>query len=579
MLTLIDWVAVVLFLVLSLGIGIWASRKRGNSTIQDFFLGGRQTSWWLAGLSMVATTFAADTPLAVTEIIAQNGIAGNWLWWNMALGGLLTTFFFARYWYRANVLTDLEIITLRYSGREATLLRVFRAFYLGLFLNALIIGWVNLAMMTILQVFFNISYIESLLWLAGLMLLTTAYATYSGLRGVLFTDAFQFVLAMLGCIVLAVVILDLPEIGGMSGLVSKVKPEKLDIFPSLGSGSGFVLGIGSFFAFIGVQWWASWYPGAEPGGGGYIAQRMMSTESEKDAQRSTLLFQCLHYAVRPWPWIIVGLAATVLYPNLTTQTYKLGYVYAMKDYLPAGLKGVLLASFLAAYMSTLSTQLNWGASYIVNDAYKFFFNPEASEKKLVYTGKIATIVMMLISLFATTQLESIAGTWAFLIECGAGLGLVLILRWYWWRISAWSEWAATVIPLIVFGFCQFWYIVIDHKNPNSFFQFPNTFLLTVFLTTVGWILVTYLTPPTQETTLQNFVKRVSPSGIWGKYGSTQNTSIRYLILAWISGIAIVYGSLFSIGKYLLQEPLTATIWVVLAILGTLGLRYAQQNIE
>ena len=578
MLTWVDWAGVVFFLIISIGIGIYASRF-GKNTLTDFFLGGRQTSWWLAGLSMVATTFAADTPLAVTEIIAQNGIAGNWLWWNMALGGLLTTFFFARLWYRANVVTDLEIITLRYSGKEAVYLRIFRAFYLGVFLNALIIGWVNLAMMTILQVFLAISWTESLFWVSVLMLLTTIYAAYSGLRGVLFTDAFQFLLAMVGCITLAYLVLDLPEIGGLSGLTAKVDPSKLNFFPSLNDGNGFVIGVGSFFAYIGVQWWASWYPGAEPGGGGYVAQRLMSTKSENDAQNATLLFQCLHYAARPWPWIIVGLAATVLYPTLAPESYKLGYVYAMRDHLPAGLKGMLLASFLAAYMSTLSTQLNWGASYIVNDAYKFFIDTTATEQKLVWVGKVTTGAMMLFSLLITTQLDSIAGAWAFLIECGAGLGLVLILRWYWWRVSAWSEWAATIIPLVVFGFCQFWFIVIDGKNPNSFFQFPNTFLLTVSLTTIGWLLVTYLFPATDPAVLQKFVQQVNPPGFWGKYQTATPSGVFYLLIAWFSGISIVYGILFAVGKYLFQESLEATIWAMIAGIGTVTLRYAQKKIS
>src|SRR5712692_1412079 len=363
----IDWLLIFLYFVISIAIGLFYSKRAGGS-MQDFFLSGRNLPWWLAGTSMVATTFSADTPLAVTELVAKNGIAGNWLWWNFVFGGMLTVFFFARLWHRAGVMTDVEFSELRYSGKPAAILRGFRALYLGLFMNCIIMGWVNVAMGSILQGMFGIPHSQVMLYVAGCMVIVAIYSAVSGLWGVAVTDMFQFVVAMAGTIILAFVVLNIPEVGGIAGLKAKLPQWRFDFFPTVGGldssdiAKGLALPVGAFFAYIGIQWWASWYPGAEPGGGGYVAQRMMSAKDEKHSLLATLWFTIAHYCVRPWPWILVGLASLILYPDLADK--KLGYVYAMRDFLPSGLLGLLIAAFFAAYMSTISTHLNWGTSYI-----------------------------------------------------------------------------------------------------------------------------------------------------------------------------------------------------------------------
>jgi Na+/proline symporter len=561
MLTWLDWSLIVAYLALSLAIGLWYAKRAGSST-SEFFLSGRDTSWWMAGLSMVATTFAADTPLAVTELTRQSGVAGNWLWWNMLLGGMLTTFFFARLWRRAGILTDLELITIRYSGPEARFLRGFRAVYLGLCMNAVIIGWVNLALAAILKVFFNLSNGQALLWIGGCMLLTTLYSSLSGLRGVIVTDAVQFCIAMGGCIVLAIVVVNSAQIGGLSGLVAQVPAGSLQFMPAVGgsspqAGQALALGMGSFLAYAGVQWWASWYPGAEPGGGGYVAQRIMSAKTEGHGLAATLLFQLLNYAARPWPWILVALASAVLYPTLPVADFKLGYVYAIRDFLPSGLLGLLLVAFFAAYMSTLSTQLNWGTSYLLNDLYKPYLRPHATEKQLVLAARLLTVVMMGVSLAVTSQLESVAGAWQFLLECGAGVGGVLILRWYWWRINAWSEIAATVVPFVCMGVFRALFVYMDGAAAHSFFQFPNTFFLSVAITTAAWLAASYLLPGTQPDVLRTFYARVRPQGNWGPYADanlqTGHAPLWALATCWLAGISMVYALLFAIGKFLFLE--------------------------
>ncbi|HNT81124.1 MAG TPA: Na+:solute symporter, partial [Bacteroidia bacterium] len=387
----IDWIIIFAFLGISFFIGFYY-KNQSSKSLSDYFLGGRQLPWYLAGISMVATTFAADTPLAVTELVGQKGIAGNWLWWNFLLGGMLTTFFFARLWYKANVLTEIELIEFRYSGKHAAILRGFKALYLGLFMNCLIIGWVNVALAEILKVYFNLEHTEAFLCVGGFMVLTMIYSSLGGLKGIAVTDVFQFTIAMLGCIILAVIVLNSDKIGGITGLKSKLPKETFNFFPEFGNTSHngvFVIGIGAFLAHIAVQWWASWYPGSEPGGGGYVAQRMMSTRNEKESVYATLLFQIAHYCLRPWPWIIIALCSLVLYPELTTENKKAGFVMTMKDFLPAGLQGLLLVAFFAAYMSTISTQLNWGASYLVNDLVKRFGKntKENDEKLMVRYGR------------------------------------------------------------------------------------------------------------------------------------------------------------------------------------------------
>lgn len=570
MLAALDWAVIIGYLLLSLAIGLWFARRAGAST-EAYFLGGRGLPWGLAGLSLVATTFAADTPLAVTELVRSGGIAGNWLWWNMLLGGMLTTFLFARLWRRSGVLTDVELVTIRYSGPAVDLLRGFKAVYQGLLLNALIIGWVNLAMLSILEVFFGMPRSEALLYTGGVMLLTTGYAALSGLRGVVVTDAVQFVIAMGGCILLAVLVLADGRIGGLSGLVAQLPKARLQFFPSLGvngapSAEQLTLGVGAFVAFVGIQWWASWYPGAEPGGGGYVAQRMLAAKDERHSLAAVLLFNVLHYAVRPWPWILVALATLVLYPELGPDQARLSYLYAVRDFLPVGLRGLLLVAFLAAYMSTLATQLNWGTSYLINDLYRPFIRRGATEAQYVNAARLGTLLLMLLSLAITTQLQRIEGAWRFVIECGAGTGLVLILRWYWWRLSAWSELAATALPFIAYGTTQLLFHAVDGGAPDSWWQFPNTFFVTVGVTLVGTLAVTALTPPTDAATLQAFVARVRPQGWWGPYASTDEaqTPITVLLLCWGAGVALVLGVLFGLGALLLQRPTEGLLWLALA---------------
>lgn len=562
---ILDWLIVGTYFIASAWVGIYYSR-RASGSLQDFFLSGRNLPWWLAGTSMVATTFAADTPLAVTELVAKNGIAGNWIWWNFVFGGMLTVFFFARLWRRAGILTDVEFAELRYSGKPAAFLRGFRSVYLGVFMNAVILGWVNLAMAAILEGMFGIPHDLVMLYVAGAMLITAIYSAMSGLWGVAVTDVFQFVLAMFGCIVLAFIVLGLPQIGGISGLVEKLPAWSLRFTPDIGgesvlasAGGALAISISSFLAFIGIQWWSSWYPGAEPGGGGYIAQRMMSAKDEKHSLLATLWFTIAHYCIRPWPWIIVGLASLVLYPELPPDQKKLGYVYAMRDYLPVGLKGLLVASFFAAYMSTISTQLNWGTSYIMNDLYRRFLKPDKDERHYVGVSRMVTGLMMVLSLGVTFIMSTISGAWAFVIEAGAGLGLVLILRWFWWRINAWSEIAAMLAPFVAYGYVKFFTDI----------QFPDSLFLIVGFTTFVWIVVTFLTKPTDMETLRKFFTRIHPGGWWKPVADQlpnvkQDTGYSKLMVDWLAGVLLVYNVLFGTGKLILGDVTTALIFFFVA---------------
>ncbi len=568
---MLDWLIVAACLLLFVGISISYTGESGRS-LSSFFLGGRNLPWYIAGLSMVATTFAADTPLAVSELIGKNGIAGNWVWWNFLLGGMLTTFFFAALWRRAGVLTEVELIELRYSGIAAKLLRAFKAVYLGLFMNVLIIGWVNFAMISILQGFFDISHQSAFWYTMAAMALVAVYSSFGGLKGVAVTDTLQFILAMTGSIVLSVLVIQSPEIGGISGLktqLNHIHPGTLRFFPSIGqSAAGLTLsiGLGAFFARIGVQWWSSWYPGAEPGGGGYIAQRMMSTPNEKEATWATMLFQVMHYAVRPWPWILVGLSAIVLYPDLAADSKQMGYVYAMRDFLPVGLKGLMLAAFFAAYMSTISTQLNWGASYLVNDLYKRFIfqsKNQNNDRHFVLVSRIMTVLIMAVAVFISAQIQSIAEVWNFIFQCGAGLGLVLIMRWYWWRINAWSEITATFVPFIGYALSAYYF----------HFDFAGSMFFTSGLTSVAWLLITFLTKPESHETLSLFYQRVKPGGWWSSYakqlGKVPKVPLGGLFLTWLSAVLMTYSLLFASGKLILMEWSEASIYASLAVIGLL----------
>lgn len=581
----IDWIILIVFLGIIVVIGLsFTSKSSGNIT--NFFLGGRNLPWYIAGVSMVATTFAADTPLAVTELVYKNGISGNWLWWNMLAGGLLTTFFFSHLWRRSGVLTEVELIEMRYAGKPAAFLRGLKSIYLGVFMNCLVIGFVNLALVTLLDGFFDLStfsafgveWSNAYLITAGIMLLVAVYASLSGLLGVAITDFIQFILAMTGSIILAVLVLNSEQIGGISQLKSNLPDWSLNYFPSLsdvGNGSALAIGLGSFLAMAGMQWWACWYPGAEPGGGGYVAQRMMSARSEKDAVNATLFFQIAHYCLRPWPWIIVALCALLLYPELAETDPKMGYVLAMRDFLPAGLKGLMLAAFFAAYMSTISTQLNWGASYVVNDFYKRFINPTASDKKLVSISRIVTLLLMLVGLLATTQMNSISGVWSFIIECGAGLGLVLILRWLWWRVNVWSEITATLLPFAAYGFTKLVLVKFDAAWGKGMLDDPRSFFFTIGVTTIGWLIITFITKPEPTEHLQKFYNKVKPAGWWQPFeGSGIKQQVGYTILSWLTAIVMVYSILFFMGKFIFMEWAAAGIYALVALAGFFGLRFA-----
>ena len=579
-LTVIDWGIMAAYLAVSLFIGLYFRKSAGKS-LADFFLGGRNIPWAIAGLSMVATTFAADTPLAVTELIRQKGISGNWLWWNMLMGGMLTTFFFARLWRRANIMTEVEFLELRYGGRYAAWFRGFKAVYLGFFMNVLVIAWVNLAMVSILQVFFGLSFALAVWYVAAIMLIATLYSSLSGLIGVAVTDAFQFFIAIGGAIMLAVYVIHSEDIGGIAGLKNKLPPEALDFFPRFSNHSAvqatgmFTITIGSFLAYLGMQWWSSWYPGAEPGGGGYIAQRMMSTRSEKDSIKATLLFQIIHYVVRPWPWILVALATMVLYPQLSETELRNGYVMAVKEFLPSGWRGLMLVAMVAAYMSTISTQLNWGSSYIVNDLYRRFWGQNKNAKHLVQVSRITTVLLMVAGLYVTTLVTSISGVWSFLLECGAGLGLVLILRWYWWRISLWSELTATLSPFIYYFLSKYVF----------FWVFPQSFFFTVGMTTITWLVVTYLTPPESKETLLHFVHRVNPNGAWAPVyrlaglKKPSNKIVRLTLVSWLSAVILAYALLFFIVKWLFFEYNEAMIWLFVAIIGLAGLIWSMRKMS
>ncbi len=589
-LSTLDWFIIFLYMAVSATIAVIYSRRAGKST-SEFFLSGRNLPWWIAGTAMVATTFAADTPLAVTELVAQNGIAGNWLWWNMLFGGMLTTFFFARLWRRANILTDVEFTELRYSGKPAAFLRGFRALYLGLLMNLIIMGWVNLAMVKILTVmfpnltFFGIQQVSflgfefqaTLLWVGVIMLIVAVYSSMSGLWGVAITDTFQFAVAMVGTIALAVIAVNIPEIGGLDGLKAKLPDWMFEFTPRVGGGAAGVgstlsLTVTAFIAYIGVQWWASWYPGADPGGGGYIAQRMMSAKDEKHSLFATLWFMVAHYAIRPWPWIIVALVSLVLYPELDAAHQSEGFVMVMRDHLPSGMLGLLLAAFLAAYMSTIATQLNWGASYIVNDFYRRFIRPEGDEKYHVRISRLTTLITMIISLIVTSKLDRISGAWQFIIGLSGGIGLVLIMRWWWWRINAWSEIAAMTAPLVIYPFIHFYPETLIGIFPGiaAYLEFPSSLFIVVPWTTAVWLAVTFLTAPTEQATLHRFYRRVHPGGVLWEPVARElpdvvgDSGYYRLLLDWAAGCVMVMCALFGIGHLLVGSAASGIQFLLIA---------------
>ncbi len=573
-----DLLFIGMYFVISLGLGLLFGKK-GGSSLSEYFLSGRKAPWWLAGTGMVATTFAADTPLAVAGLVGKYGIAGNWVWWSSATGGMLTVFFFARLWRRAGVLTDLEFIEKRYSGRAATYLRGFKAVYFGLIINALVIGWVNLAMMKIFAVV--LPDISSELAVILLATITMIYVGITGLWGVAVADVFQFSVAMTGSFILAYFAVNHPSVVDAGGLLAALPNQYFSFFPDVGSsttgvGSGSILyGLSwfSFFALVGVQWWASWYPGAEPGGGGYIAQRIMSAKSEKDGVLAVLWFVIAHYAVRPWPWILAGLAALVIYPDLSEAQRESGYVYLMRDVLPSPFKGLLIAAFAGAYMSTISTQINWGASYLVNDFYLRFVNPVDDEKERIKIARFSGILILAFSLIVSFYiLTSVGDAWMLLLEFGAGTGIVLILRWYWWRINAKVEIVSLIIPaagslcLRVILPAMYPALFGEGGEYAVFGEFPNSLVINTVATLIGVLVATRFTKPDDQKTLESFYRQVRPGGPgWASFGEIAKPGLFYgLIPGWISGTLVVYGALF-LGGAILFEKTTDMYFLIVSL--------------
>jgi solute:Na+ symporter, SSS family len=583
--TLLDWSAIVGYLAITLVMGLWFRRRSGRS-VDDYFVSGRNVNWWLAGTSMVATTFAADTPLVVTGLVYSQGISGNWLWWAFLLSGMMTVFLFARLWRRSGLLTDVQFAEIRYSGKPAAFLRGFRAIYLGLLMNCVILGWVTKAMTSIVATTLaNTPMLTGIsrfmapfgaVWSGNdgaalaicvffLIPFTGLYVALGGLWGVLWTDLFQFVLKM--SIVIAVAYFAVVACGGMGAMLASLRQiqagaganaaNPLGFLPDFSRGMTaeplWMVPVASFLVFIGLQWWAFWYPGAEPGGGGYIAQRIFSARDEKQGLLSVLWFNIAHYAIRPWPWIITGLAVVVLYPGL--QHPEAGYMMVLNAHLPHQYRGIAIAGFLAAFMSTIATQLNWGASYLVADFYRRFLRKSASEGHYVLVSRLSTVLLVIASAWVSVELGSIASGWQVVLQIGAGTGAVYILRWYWWRINAWSEISAMACSLLVT-------VMLNRWQPfagNSSLVFAKGALATTVVTTIVWLTVTLLTKPEPDEVLLRFYRHVRPDVRGWKPVAlqapelAQHRDLGSNLGAWAVGCAMIYLCLFGTGKLLLHQ--------------------------
>ncbi|HEV2729509.1 MAG TPA: sodium:solute symporter family protein [Terriglobales bacterium] len=561
--TPLDWSAIVAYLGITLFLGLYF-RSRSGKSVDDYFVSGRNVSWWLAGTSMVATTFAADTPLVVTGLVYTQGIAGNWLWWCFLPSGMMTVFLFARLWRRSGLLTDVQFAEMRYSGKPAAFLRGFRAIYLGLLMNCLILGWVTKAMTSIVATTMGISETNAL-WICVFFLIpfTGLYVALGGLWGVLWTDLFQFVLKM--SIVIAVAWYAVSAIGGIHPMLDRLAAMRAAAGPSASDATSFfpdfsrpltfqalwALPVITFVVILGLQWWAFWYPGAEPGGGGYIAQRIFSARDERNGLLSVLWFNIAHYAIRPWPWILAALAVIVLYPGLAHP--EPAYMRLVNDHMPHALRGIVFAGFMAAFMSTIATQLNWGASYLVADFYRRFIKRDGDEKHYVLVSRLATVLLVIVSAYVSAQLGSIVAGWEVVLIVGAGTGLVYMLRWYWWRINAWSEIAAMATALIV-SMAIRWLKPFSATGPVVF---AETALTVTAATTLVWIIVTLSTRPEPQEVLLNFYRTVRPHiGGWKPIGRLAPEIIptRDLgrnLFSWILGCAMVYLALFGLGHVLL----------------------------
>jgi solute:Na+ symporter, SSS family len=574
--TLFDWTAVIAYLAITLVLGLYF-RGRSSKSVDDYFVSGRNVSWWLAGTSMVATTFAADTPLVVTGLVYTQGIAGNWLWWAFLLSGMMTVFLFARLWRRSGLLTDVQFAEMRYSGKPAAFLRGFRAVYLGLLMNCLILGWVTKAMTSIVATTLGVSDQRALaICVLFLIPFTGLYVALGGLWGVLWTDLFQFALKM--SIVIGVAWYAMSAAGGMSSLLHKLAEMRAAAGPGAGDATAFfpdfsrpwsqeglwLLPVLTFVVYIGVQWWAFWYPGAEPGGGGYIAQRIFSAKDERNGLLSVLWFNIAHYALRPWPWILTALAAIVLYPHL--EHPETGYMLVVSQHVPPALRGIVVAGFMAAFMSTIATQLNWGASYLVSDFYRRFIKRDANDKHYVMMSRVSTVLLVIASALVSVLLADIRSGWQAVLEVGAGTGGVYLLRWYWWRINAWSEISAMATALFMTIFLRG---VAPFSGSNAV-VFAKTALTTSAVTTLVWLIVTYATKPEPERVLLKFYRDVRPqiSG-WKPIArlAPEIPPTRDLgrnLLSWVLGCAMVYLALFGLGHVLLGPMWQGLLLLVLA---------------
>jgi len=571
-----DWIAVAGYLLITLVLGLYFRGRSGKST-EDYFVSGRNVSWWLAGTSMVATTFAADTPLVVTGLVYRNGIAGNWFWWSFLPSGMMTVFLFARLWRRSGLLTDVQFAEMRYAGKPAAFLRGFRALYLGLLMNCLILGWVTKAMTAIVAISLGVNESTSK-WICVLVLIpfTGLYVTLGGLWGVLWTDLFQFVLKM--AIVIGIAWYAVDALGGMHSMLAKLDAMRVAAGPTASDPTAFfpdfsrpltfqamwALPVITFVVFLGVQWWAFWYPGAEPGGGGYIAQRIFSARDERNGLLSVLWYNVAHYALRPWPWILAALAVVVLYPGLAQP--EPAYMRIVAEHVPHALRGLVFAGFLAAFMSTVATQLNWGASYLVSDFYRRFVKRDGTEQHYVFASRLATVLLVIISAYVSAQLGSIVSGWEWVLIIGAGTGGVYLLRWYWWRINAWSEIAAMATAIIVTVALKW----LKPFSGDGVVLFAKTSLATTGLTTVAWIAVTFLTKPEKEDVLVKFYRKVRPyiAG-WKAVAQLapevpQTRDLGRNLLSWALGCGMVYFALFGSGKMLLGNLGLGIVLLVLA---------------
>jgi len=589
----IDWSIIISYILFSLGVGIYFSKRAASST-EEYFLSGRSLPWWIVGTSMVATTFAADTPLAITEFVRGPGIWQNWFWWNLLMGSLLSVFLFSRLWRRAEILTDNELLELRYSGKPAAFLRAFKAGYFAILYNFIVMGWVINAMASVVSVMLNMDKWTAV-WLC--VIIALVYAILSGFWGVVVTDLVQFVIAMFGSIALAIIALN--YVGGMEVLLSKlnellgsdvVTDNTLKFIPPIpdtgvATQTFWESPFSKFLIFISIMWWS--HHGTD--GGGYIIQRMSSAKNERHALLATLWFNIAHYALRVWPWIIVAVVSIVMFPIIPLEYSELGvkagYPLVMNTLLGPGLKGILIVSFLAAFMSTIDTHLNWGVSYLINDIYKRFFKPNETERHYVLVGKIMTVVLMILAAFTALKMQSISKAWEFIFAMGAGIGLVLILRWFWWRVNAWSEitaLATSIVITISFEIIAYFQTINNNLEYSLFGSAPSIFgmslqvhhklMIIVPIAIIAWVTVTFFTEPEPMTKLETFYKRVQPGGWWGPVNSSFDHTLqpvtKGIFILWLAGVMMIYGFTFGIGNLIFQNYSASVILFGFAGIGS-----------